>query len=41
MVDLTTETIRHLFQKQVQELTIRTLQKESTFDFQLSGGWIR
>ena len=42
MIDLSTSTIRDLFQKQVQNLTNRTLKpKEETFDFQLSGGWIK
>jgi len=41
MVDLSTETIRNLFHQQVQELTTRTLRKESTFDYQLSGVWIK
>ena len=42
MVDLTTKTIQRIFHKQVQELTQRTIMsKEDTFDYQLSGGWIR
>ncbi len=42
MVDLTTKTIQHLFNRQVQELTHRTIMsKEDTFDYQLSGGWIQ
>ena len=42
MVDLTTKTIQRLFNRQVQELTQRTvMSKEETFDYQLSGGWIQ
>lgn len=42
MVDLTTRNIKHLFEKQVKELTKRTIiQKEDSFDFQLSGGWLQ
>ena len=42
MVDLTTKTIQRLFEKQVRELTHRTIAvKEDTFDYQLSGGWIQ
>ena len=40
MVDLTTRTIRNLFEKQVRDLTERTLiTKEDSFDYQMSGGW--
>ena len=42
MVDLTTKTIRKLFEQQVRELTIRTIMpKEETLDIQFSGGWLR
>ena len=42
MIDLTTNTIRRLFQQQVQELTARTvIRKEDTFDYQFSGGWLQ
>jgi len=42
MVDLTTKTIKRLFEKQVRELTHRTVMpKEETFDYQMSGGWLR
>jgi len=42
MIDLTTNTIKRLFEKQVSKLTQKTLYcKEDLFDFQLSGGWIR
>ena len=41
MIDLQPKTIQRLFQKQVRDLTARTLMvKEDTFDFQLSGGWL-
>lgn len=40
MVDLTTGTIKRLFEKQIKELTIRTAQKEQTFDFQFSERWL-
>lgn len=41
MNDLSTHTIKKLFEKQVNELTRRSLPQEDSFDFQLSGGWIR
>ena len=42
MVDLNTKTIKDLFEQQVRELTKRTVMtKEDSFDFQLSGGWLR
>ncbi len=42
MVDLTTRTIRQLFERQVRELTARTLlAREDTFDYQFSGGWLK
>ena len=42
MVDLTTKTIRNLFEKQVQDLTYRTrMHKEDSFDVQFNGGWLR
>ena len=42
MVDLTNKTIKHLFEQQVLDMTRRTLiDREDTFDYQLSGGWIR
>ena len=42
MVDLTTKTIRRLFEERVQDLTFRThMRKEDSFDIQLSGGWLR
>jgi hypothetical protein len=40
MVDLTTRTIKNLFEKQVRELTNKTLAKEDSFDYQF-GGWRR
>jgi len=42
MVDLSTKTIKRLFEEQVKMLTRQTIGiKEQTFDYQLSGGWIR
>jgi len=40
MVDLTTKTIKNLFEKQIKELTKKTVQKEQTFDFQFSERWL-
>lgn len=42
MVDLSTKTIKNLFEQQVRNLTLRTVMaKEDSFDFQLSGGWLK
>ena len=42
MVDLTTRTIKKLFEQQVRDLTTRSvISKEESFDFQFSGGWLR
>jgi len=42
MVDLTNKTIRKIFERQIRELTLRTIiAKEDSFDLQLSGGWLR
>lgn len=42
MVDLTTKTIKKIFERQIRELTTKSLMtKEDSFDFQLSGGWLR
>lgn len=42
MIDLTTFTIKNLFEKQIRELTQQTLMtREDSFDYQLSGGWIK
>ena len=42
MVDLSTKTIKRLFEEQVRMLTMQTIGvKDQTFDYQLSGGWIR
>jgi hypothetical protein len=42
MVDLSTRTIKNLFQQQIQRLTLETVgAKAATFDYQMSGGWIR
>lgn len=41
MVDLTTRTIKRIFERQVKELTYQSLaNKEDSFDFQFSGGWL-
>ncbi|MEK6863554.1 MAG: hypothetical protein AABW53_02555 [Nanoarchaeota archaeon] len=41
MMDLTTRTIQQLFERQVRELTQKTVMtKEDSFDYQLSGGWL-
>lgn len=42
MVDLSMNTIQTLFEQQIKALTHKTLMaKEESFDFQLSGGWLR
>ncbi len=42
MIDLTTKTIQKLFEKQIKELTEKTLvAPEDSFDFQFSGRWIQ
>jgi hypothetical protein len=42
MVDLSHKTIKHLFEQQVIDMTRKTLmEREDSFDYQLSGGWIR
>ena len=42
MIDLNPNTISRLFQEQVRDLTTKTIiLKEDTFDYQLSGGWLR
>ena len=42
MIDLTTRNIQRLFERQVRELTRKTIMsKEDTFDYQLSGGWLQ
>lgn len=42
MVDLTTRTIKRLFEQQIKELTQRALvSPEDTFDVQFSGAWLR
>lgn len=42
MVDLSTGTIKNLFEKQVRQLTKRSVfAKEDSFDFQMSGAWLR
>ena len=39
-MDLSNQKIKKLFEKQISELTQRTLHKEETFDYQMSGGWL-
>jgi len=39
MVDLSTKTIKKLFERQIRELTLGP--KEDSFDYQFSGGWLR
>jgi|APSaa5957512535_1039671.scaffolds.fasta_scaffold271539_2 hypothetical protein len=42
MIDLSTKTIKKLFEEQVRALTMQTVGiKQQTFDYQFSGGWIR
>ena len=42
MVDLSNKTIKNLFEKQVRELTTRSIiSKEESFDYQFSGRWLR
>ncbi len=42
MVDLSNNAIKELFEKQVRELTQRTLMaKEDSFDYQFSERWLR
>jgi hypothetical protein len=42
MVDLTTKTIKRLFEQQIKELTTKTIvPREETFNIQFSGGWLR
>ncbi len=40
-MDLSTHSIKKIFEKQILELTKKTLPQEEFFDFQLSGGWLR
>ncbi len=42
MVDLSTNTIKKLFEQQVNELTRKTVfPLEETFDWQFSGAWLK
>jgi hypothetical protein len=42
MVDLSTKTIKKLFEEQIKRLTLNTVGcKENTFDYQMSGGWLK
>jgi len=41
MVDLSTKTIKNLFEQQIKNLTMDTVvRKEDFFDYQMSGGWM-
>jgi hypothetical protein len=40
-MDMSTYNIKKLFEKQISELTKRSLNKEELFDFQLSRGWLK
>ena len=39
-MELSTCAIKKLFERQISELTKRSLNREELFDFQLSGGWL-
>jgi hypothetical protein len=42
MIDLSTQTVRRLFEQQMKLLTQQTLMpKEDSFDYQFSGRWIQ
>ncbi|HLC52703.1 MAG TPA: hypothetical protein VJI98_05655 [Candidatus Nanoarchaeia archaeon] len=41
MVDLTPTTIRKLFERQIRELTSKTIPIEESFNIQFNGGWVR
>ncbi len=42
MSDMSPETIKHLFEQTVQNLTARTIaSQEEIINYQFSGGWIR
>ena len=40
-IDLTTKTIRRLFEEKIKELTARTMPREESFNLQFSGWWLR
>jgi hypothetical protein len=41
-MDLTTNTIKRLFEQQIRDLTMRTtMTKEESFDYQFGGGWLQ
>jgi hypothetical protein len=41
-MDLTTNTIKKLFEQQIRDLTMRTMMtKEESFDYQFGGGWLQ
>lgn len=42
MIDLSTGTIKELFEQQVREMTLKTVfPKEELFDYQFSERWLR
>jgi len=41
MIDLSTKTIKELFEQQVKDLTLRSVRKEDSFDYQFGGGWLQ
>jgi hypothetical protein len=43
MIDLQPKTIKKIFEQQILNMTTKTVirDKENTFDFQLSGGWLK
>lgn len=40
-MDLSPHNIKKIFEKQILELTKKSLHREELFDYQLSGGWLR
>ena len=40
-IDLTTKTIRRLFEEKIKVLTARPMPREETFNLQFSGWWLR
>jgi hypothetical protein len=42
MIDLSTKTIKKLFEEQIRRVTLETVRsKVDSFDYQMSGGWIK
>jgi len=39
-MDLSTKNVQRLFQKQITDLTKRTVHREDSFDYQFSGAWL-